>query len=157
MSCKLVEDRAKRIPQPKRKIPIFSIHARWYNGSATAAVIVAGQRLNSNIQFCCNLYESDDACWKHIGGKSHNVVLAYFLLSLSLEVRLESTWYCGHCLAYCTSPRWQMIVEQSVECELAGETEVLGENLPEFHFVHHKSHMTWTGLELGQPQWEAGD
>jgi hypothetical protein len=35
-----------------------------------------------------------------------------------------------------------MIVEQSVECELAGETEGLGENLPQCHFFHHKSHMT---------------
>jgi hypothetical protein len=35
-----------------------------------------------------------------------------------------------------------MIVEQSVESELAGETEVLGENLPPCHFVHHKSYMT---------------
>jgi hypothetical protein len=36
----------------------------------------------------------------------------------------------------------QMIVEQLVECRLAGETEVIGENLPHYHFVHHKSHMT---------------
>jgi hypothetical protein len=35
-----------------------------------------------------------------------------------------------------------MSVGQSVKSELAGETEVLGENLPQRHFVHHKSHMT---------------
>jgi hypothetical protein len=34
-----------------------------------------------------------------------------------------------------------MNVEESVERELARETEILGENLPQFHFVHHKSHM----------------
>jgi hypothetical protein len=36
----------------------------------------------------------------------------------------------------------KMIVEQTVQCELAGETEVLGENLRQCHFVHHKFHMT---------------
>jgi hypothetical protein len=30
-----------------------------------------------------------------------------------------------------------MIVEQSMECELAGETEVLGENLLYRHFVNY--------------------
>jgi hypothetical protein len=35
-----------------------------------------------------------------------------------------------------------MNVEQSVECELAGETEVLGKNLPQSHFAYNKSHMT---------------
>jgi hypothetical protein len=42
-----------------------------------------------------------------------------------------------------------MSVQQPVEWELAWETEVLGENLPQWHFVPHKSHMTWTGLEPG--------
>jgi hypothetical protein len=41
----------------------------------------------------------------------------------------------------------RMIVEQLVEWRLAGETEVLGGNLPQRHFVYHKSHMTRPGLE----------
>jgi hypothetical protein len=47
-----------------------------------------------------------------------------------------------------------MNMEQAVEWELAGETEVLGENLPQCNFVHHKYHMTWPGLEPGPPLWE---
>jgi hypothetical protein len=50
-----------------------------------------------------------------------------------------------------------MIVEQLVEFKLAGETEVLGENLPQRHFVNHKYHMTCLGLEARPPQREAGD
>jgi hypothetical protein len=34
------------------------------------------------------------------------------------------------------------IVEESVEYELAGKTEVLGGNLLQCHFVHHNSHTT---------------
>jgi hypothetical protein len=45
-----------------------------------------------------------------------------------------------------------MIMEQSVECELAGETEALTVNLPQCHFVRHKSYM----IEPGPPRWEAG-
>jgi hypothetical protein len=40
----------------------------------------------------------------------------------------------------------RVIVEQLVEWRLAGETEVLGENLPQRHFVHHKFHMTKCNL-----------
>jgi hypothetical protein len=43
-------------------------------------------------------------------------------------------------------------MEQSVEC-LAVKTEVLGENLTQFHFVHHKSHMT----QPGPSRWEANN
>jgi hypothetical protein len=50
-----------------------------------------------------------------------------------------------------------MIMEQLVEWRLAGKTEVLGENLPQCHFDHHKSHMTWRWIEPGPPRCEASD
>jgi hypothetical protein len=49
-----------------------------------------------------------------------------------------------------------MSVEQSVEW-FEKETKVRAENLPQRRFVHHKSHMTWPGLEPGPLWWEAGD
>jgi hypothetical protein len=50
-----------------------------------------------------------------------------------------------------------VIVEKLVGCRLAGKTEVLGENLPQRHFVHHKFHMTRPGFEAGPPRWEVSD
>jgi hypothetical protein len=50
-------------------------------------------------------------------------------------------------------PRVIMIMEKSVEW-LARETEVLGENLPQCRFVHHKPH-TLPVREPGPPRWEA--
>jgi hypothetical protein len=39
---------------------------------------------------------------------------------------------------------------------LAGETEVLGEKLPQCRFVHHKPHVL-PRRESGPPRWEASD
>jgi hypothetical protein len=50
-------------------------------------------------------------------------------------------------------PRVIMMIEKLVEW-LAGETEVLGENLLQCRFVHHKPHML-RGHEPGPRRWEA--
>jgi hypothetical protein len=52
-------------------------------------------------------------------------------------------------LAYYTNPddRCKWFLEQLVEWKLAGETEVVGENLPQRHFVHHKIPHDRPGLD----------
>jgi hypothetical protein len=47
----------------------------------------------------------------------------------------------------------RVIVEQLVEWRLAGETEVLGGNLPQRQFVHHKSQLTRPGIICTYDLW----
>jgi hypothetical protein len=85
---------------------------------------------------------------KHYSMKTYGVMDSFLRFLRWGET--ESTWYIDHYLAYCTSPgqRMMLSVEQSVEW-LAEESEVLLENLPQYHSVHHKSHTTWPGIEHG--------
>jgi hypothetical protein len=45
-----------------------------------------------------------------------------------------------------------MNIEQLMQWEMKGETEVCGEHLLQCHFVHRKSHMTCPGIGPGPPQ-----
>jgi hypothetical protein len=51
----------------------------------------------------------------------------------------------------------KMIVESMMKCRLAGETEVLGENLPQRHFCPSQNPTCTPGFEPGPLRWEAGD
>jgi hypothetical protein len=44
-----------------------------------------------------------------------------------------------------------MDMEQVLKWELAGE------NLPQYHYIHRKSHTAGHGTESGLLRWEAGD
>jgi hypothetical protein len=69
-----------------------------------------------------------------------------------------STRHVCHWMAYCACPGWLWWWRiWWTEDWGGGETEVLGENLPQRHSVYHKSHLTRPGLEPGPPRWEASD
>jgi hypothetical protein len=75
------------------------------------------------------------------------------LASLEGHCSMENNWVHSACrppIGLLYLPRMIMRMENLVEWWLTGETEVLGENLPQCHFVHHKSHMTWSGASPGR-------
>jgi hypothetical protein len=67
-------------------------------------------------------------------------------------IPIGSTWHCGH--------QWPIVPAPGDydHGEIGGmigrETQVLGENLLQYRFVHHKSYML-SGCEPGPLRWEA--
>jgi hypothetical protein len=61
----------------------------------------------------------------------------------------------GPLIGLLCEPQVIMVMEKLVEW-LAGETEVLWDNLPQRCFVHHKPHIL-PGSDPGPPQWEASN
>jgi hypothetical protein len=78
------------------------------------------------------------------------------LVSVFAWWETEASWHGGHYLVHCTSPGWWMIRIVQPSGRLRGETELLGENLPQCHFVPQNTDMTWSGLETGLPPWKSG-
>jgi hypothetical protein len=95
-------------------------------------------------------------------GNLYSTALAFFTNSPSISWILNSFacgfflwayWHCGHPWPFAPASRviMKMIVEKQMEYRLAGETEVLGENLSECHFCPSQN-PTWPapGLNLGR-------
>jgi hypothetical protein len=74
--------------------------------------------------------------------------MSTFPLKIPILGTLGTSATCG--LVYL--PREIVRLKKLVELRLAGETEVLGENLPQRVFVHHKSQLTKPGRKPGPPR-----
>jgi hypothetical protein len=85
------------------------------------------------------------------GGKPATNALSYFFFFIYLVSEAIGTAATPGLLC---QPRVivKMIVEKEMECRLAGETEVLGENLPQRHFCPSQQNPTWPypGLNPGR-------
>ena len=71
-----------------------------------------------------------------------------FIWSIS-GIMIGENWSTGRETLYSVGGSWMNGYGALVEWYWQGKTEVLGDKLSQWHFVHHKSHKDWPGIEPG--------
>jgi hypothetical protein len=115
----------------------------WFNGISNKSIVMT---CNGGIRYLKRLY----------GYVTPWVENFFFLVSLG-GVRL-----CLHGTSATVGLLYQPLMIDD-DCVAGGGMRIgrgnrsTRRNLPQCHFVHHKSHMTWPGIEPWPPRWEASD